>query len=274
MAKKKASGKDADVSGSTRRTRRKQAGRKRAINAVPKDVVEQEAAAVKRLWTELAPLSQHKFVQQYKLGRQAYFYQVLNGKRPINEKFAFAFVDCLNVTLDEFSPRLALKMRGAEGFPLAFNRKARNPGASIRFLGSVQTTNTGYWNQSALMVAPQGGSRVRFESLDPEAYAIQINSEAMAPRIRSGEIIVLAPSRQIKEHDEVVLTLTDGKKCIREFLTELDDKVIFASVTAAREKIAVPRNEIVAMHYLQAIMKPDAMIVDTTVIESLPGVTQ
>lgn len=66
-----------------------------------------DAARLKRLFSEKSHLNQTSFGAEYRIGNQGYVWQLLNGRRPLNIKTALAFSQGLGVPIDAFSPTLA-----------------------------------------------------------------------------------------------------------------------------------------------------------------------
>lgn len=73
----------------------------------------EDAARLKKLFADRAPLNQAAFGAEYKIGNQGYVWQLLNGRRPLNIKAAQAFATGLGITIDEFSPTLAAQISDA-----------------------------------------------------------------------------------------------------------------------------------------------------------------
>jgi transcriptional regulator with XRE-family HTH domain len=98
-----------------------------------------------------------------------------------------------------------------------------------------------------------------FESADPKAYAVRIFGDAFHPRIKSGELVVLEPSREIEPGDEVLVLLTDGRSMLRELAHHRDGQFAFNGINA-HPRLTVADSEIESLHYVAAIVKPSRLI--------------
>lgn len=87
-----------------------------AIHATPaktnnvdmsKDLRQQEADALKRLYDARVEMPQSAFGELHRIGSQGMVWQYLNGKRPLNKDAAVKFAQALGVDVAMFSPRIA-----------------------------------------------------------------------------------------------------------------------------------------------------------------------
>lgn len=75
---------------------------------IPDKIRIREAAALKRLFNERkVKISQGAFGALYQIGTQGMVWQYMNNERPINKEAAVKFAKGLNVSVKDFSPRLA-----------------------------------------------------------------------------------------------------------------------------------------------------------------------
>lgn len=73
-----------------------------------------DAARLQALWDNRElKISQMKFGADYNLGTQGMVWQYLTGARPLNIDAAVKFSRGLNVTIDQFSPRIAEQIADA-----------------------------------------------------------------------------------------------------------------------------------------------------------------
>ena len=96
----------------------------------------QEAAALKRLYTERVNMSQAAFGELYEIGTQGMVWQYLNAGAPLNVKVAAKFARALGVDMAEFSPRLSREMATIAGIPLSSLRVPE--GSPIEEVSSAQ----------------------------------------------------------------------------------------------------------------------------------------
>jgi phage repressor protein C with HTH and peptisase S24 domain len=105
---------------------------------------------------------------------------------------------------------------------------------------------------------PRGeAGSVWFTSDDTSAYAVRCEGDSMAPRIQHGEFAVLEPSRDVAPGDEVLVRGGDGRVMIKRLRYVRDGRVHLDSLNAVdHPPVILNRDEIAAMHYVAAIVKP------------------
>jgi len=89
---------------------------------------------------------------------------------------------------------------------------------------------------------------------DPGAYALRCDSDALAPRVRPGEYVIVEPGARVGPGDEVLVTDTFGRTMIQVLLFERDGRVSFASVND-RHRSSMLASDVASMHLISAIVK-------------------
>jgi Predicted transcriptional regulator len=113
----------------------------------------------------------------------------------------------------------------------------------VKVLGTAELDGRGGW--SSLKEDLKG--RIQYPSEDPDAYAVRVIGDALAPRYQSGEFILCQPNRAIRGNREVVVQLKNGSTYVRRFLSDDDGIVSFVSVNGGDPQ-TVRRTEIEHMH--------------------------
>lgn len=75
-----------------------------------------------------------------------------------------------------------------------------------------------------------GDGFVEYPTTDANAYALRVRGDSMHPRYRAGEFIVIEPSIEPQTGDDVVVSLTDGRKLLKELNWMRDGEVQLLSV--------------------------------------------
>lgn len=104
----------------------------------------------------------------------------------------------------------------AEFVALMGEGNARAVGQRIPVIGYAQAGESGYFDDAGLPVGA-GWDEVVFPAIgDPNAYALEISGESMAPAYRDGSVIVVAPNQDIRRGDRVVAKTADGEVMAKE----------------------------------------------------------
>ena len=82
---------------------------------------------------------------------------------------------------------------------------------------------------------------------DPQAYALEIDRNDLAPVYRSGEIVVVSPSASIRRGDRVVIRTRQGDLLLRELVRQSAAKLELATVTGGGESDSLDLSEIAWM---------------------------
>lgn len=88
------------------------------------------------------------------------------------------------------------------------------PARLIPVVGHVKAGPDGYLEEMEFPVG-HGEGFVQYWTKDPEAYALRIRGDSMHPRYRAGEYIVVTPSVEAQQGNDVVVRLHDGRKLLK-----------------------------------------------------------
>jgi transcriptional regulator with XRE-family HTH domain len=155
----------------------------------------------------------------------------------------------LDIPVDVLSGhRLHSEVSGAYG-----RSGQKNSSHRIRIVGTAHLTESGEWLELEPLVDPRAA--LDFPSDDPKAYAICIKGDALHPRIKSGEYIVLEPNRVPEPGDEVRVILTDGRSVVRELGWMKEEQIALNGLSERQHRITLDRDEVKAIHFVAAIVK-------------------
>lgn len=125
----------------------------------------------------------------------------------------------------------------------------------IPIVGFAQLGDGGYWEENEFT-----DEYVRWNSDDPDAYAIQGIGNSMFPRIRNNEFVIVEPNRQIVNGDEVFVVCEDGRRMVKIFLYNRDGKIHLESTNNDIDKIVLNIEQVKIMHYVSGIAKSKVQI--------------
>ncbi len=126
---------------------------------------------------------------------------------------------------------------------------------NVPIVGTAQLGPEGYW----LSLGP-GDGYVFVPTNDPEAYAIRLRGDSMAPAIRSGWVAVCGPGSEPAAGEYVHIRLKseydDGESMVKEFLYCTDDAVHVSSVNSAYGRKALTWEQIEIIHAVTMLVPP------------------
>lgn len=125
----------------------------------------------------------------------------------------------------------------------------------IPVVGTAQLGPDGFWCETGYPVGI-GDGYVEFFSDDPNAYALRVRGESMAPAIRSGWLVLIEPNRSYVAGDYVMVCTVEGQCMVKEFLYERDGEFAFASINESYGRITLLRNGIEKIHPVVGVFAP------------------
>ena len=128
-------------------------------------------------------------------------------------------------------------------------------------VGTAQLGDDGYWYDTDHPVG-HGDGFVDVPTRDPNAYALRVRGDSMAPAIRSGWIVVVEPNRGLVPGEYVLVKTTDGRSMVKELLFERDDEVSLMSVNNSHGRLTLAREELELIHYVGFIVPPSKLRID------------
>ncbi|GAM53848.1 phage repressor [bacterium endosymbiont of Mortierella elongata FMR23-6] len=94
---------------------------------------------------------------------------------------------------------------------------------------------------------------IEYPGRGKDVYALRIKGEAMRPRIRSGEFIIVEPFTEPRSADDVIVIFDDGKKMLRELLYVRDGDVTLGPINGNSVPISIPTKDL-KLQYVAAII--------------------
>jgi len=100
----------------------------------------------------------------------------------------------------------------------------------IPVIGLAEAGNAGFFDDAGYPVG-QGWDEVPFPEIgDPNAYAVEISGESMAPVYRDGDLVVVSPAAQIRRGDRVVVKTVEGEVMAKQLARKTAKKVELVSL--------------------------------------------
>jgi phage repressor protein C with HTH and peptisase S24 domain len=127
-------------------------------------------------------------------------------------------------------------------------RGGRSPARRIPLIGLAQAGSEGYFDDAGF---PVGGSWDEIslpEIADPNAYALEISGESMAPVFRDGDIVVVSPAAPIRRGDRVVLRTRMGEVMAKELRRQSAKRVEVASLNPAHPDFSFDLQDVAWVH--------------------------
>lgn len=100
-----------------------------------------------------------------------------------------------------------------------------------------------------------GDGHVEVYTKDSNAYALRVRGDSMAPAIKDGWVVVIEPNGMIAPGEYVLVSLTDGRKMVKELLFQRSDAVAVISVNGDK-RITLDPKEIEFIQPVAAIVPP------------------
>ncbi|KGA31148.1 XRE family transcriptional regulator [Pectobacterium odoriferum] len=104
---------------------------------------------------------------------------------------------------------------------------------------------------------------------DPLAYGLKVKGDSMWPRIKSGEYVLIEPSKKVSPGDEVFVRTTDGHNMIKILGYFKDYEYQFISVNQTHAPITIDACNVDKIEYVSGILKESRHMEDAEVNEYL-----
>lgn len=108
-----------------------------------------------------------------------------------------------------------------------------------------------------------GDGCITYPKKDESSYALRVRGDSMRPRIKSGEFIVVEPSTVAQPGDDVVVSLENGQKMVKELLYIRGDEISLRSINEEHGTLTFPINDVQYIHYVAAIIPRGAFYKDS-----------
>lgn len=118
----------------------------------------------------------------------------------------------------------------------------------IPVIGYAQAGAQGYFDDAGYP-AGTGWDELLFPDIsDPNAYALQITGDSMAPVYRDGDTVVVSPATNIRRGDRVVVKTTAGEVMAKQLNRRGSRRIDLMSFNAAHGERTLSTDEVVFMH--------------------------
>jgi len=118
----------------------------------------------------------------------------------------------------------------------------------IPVIGYAQAGAQGYFDDAGYPTGT-GWDELLFPDIsDPNAYALQITGESMAPVYRDGDTVIVSPATNIRRGDRVVVKTTSGEVMAKQLSRRGNRRIDLLSLNAAHGERTLSSDEVVFMH--------------------------
>lgn len=238
---------------------------------IPADQLE-EAAKLKEIFEDRqeAAKNRGKRLSQLDVGEacgwasaQSIMSQLMNGKMRLGLEALVKLCHVLKFSPEEVSPRLAetismiaklnaQRLLEVDDLPETYRLAVTTGCVPVRLQASVSSTG------AFVGIAPEVGDHhglLRVHSKDKEAFAVMIFGNALAPRIRAHEFIVVEPGSTPQSGDDVLVTLKDGSQLLAEFIYHRDGLYRLDSLRPGVDPAFLDESLVASVSYIDAIVK-------------------
>ena len=102
---------------------------------------------------------------------------------------------------------------------------------------------------------------------DPLAYGLKVKGDSMWPRIKSGEYVLIEPSKKVRPGDEVFVRTLDGHNMIKVLGYVRDTEYQFTSINQSHAPITMDSGEVDKIEYVGGILKESRHLEDSEIDE-------
>jgi phage repressor protein C with HTH and peptisase S24 domain len=119
------------------------------------------------------------------------------------------------------------------------------PGRKYPVIGLARAGKGGFFDDAGYPVG-SGWDEVDGPDVnDPNAYALEITGDSMAPVYRPGDVVVVSPAAAMRNGDRVVLRTGAGEVMAKELVRRNKQRVELKSVNARHPDPVIPARDVV-----------------------------
>ncbi|MEZ0137336.1 MAG: S24 family peptidase [Candidatus Reddybacter sp.] len=124
----------------------------------------------------------------------------------------------------------------------------------IPIIGNAQAGPDGYWDDHGHL--EHGDGFIVASSKDPDAYALRVRGDSMAPTIKNGWLVVVEPNSPPHLGENVLVCTTDGLCMIKEYrlYNEHDQEYTFGSINDAHPAMTVQKINVTRLQPITMIV--------------------
>lgn len=83
---------------------------------------------------------------------------------------------------------------------------------------------------------------------DPEGYALSADDESLAPRVRAGDVVLVAPNRAPEPGDDVYVRCHDGREMLKRLVSSSAKGLSLGSIILGDESTTIPASDVATCH--------------------------
>ena len=141
-------------------------------------------------------------------------------------------LNVMRISFDDFATLVSLS-------------SGRTAGLSVPVIGLAQAGSDGFFDDAGFPVG-SGWDEVRIPGLsDENVYALEISGDSMAPVLRAGDRVLIAPNEEVRKGDRVVVKTISGEVMAKELKSITKTRVELISINPDYEDRTFDRLELV-----------------------------
>lgn len=180
----------------------------------------------------------------------AFMSQILTGSRKLGDQAALNLEEKLRLPSGTIAmPQIDNISAEARAF---FEDSLEiNNWRTVRIMGTAQMGDDGYWYEF-----DDGDGCIDVISTDPDAYALRVRGDSMAPAIRNNWIVWCEPNSDLVSGEYVMVKTHDGRSMVKELLYANCTEISLMSLNADYGRLTLPMESVQQAHYVGGIVPP------------------
>lgn len=131
------------------------------------------------------------------------------------------------------------------------------PSRLVPVVGHVKGGDDGYLEEMLFPVG-HGEGFVPYWTKDSSAYALRVRGDSMHPRYRAREFVVVTPSIEAQQGNDVVVRMKDGRKLLKQLNWNRDGEVQLLSINNGFAPMTIQMSDVESIHRVAGGVPPDA----------------
>lgn len=129
----------------------------------------------------------------------------------------------------------------------------------VPVVGEVKGGDDGYLEELQYPVG-HGDGYVEYWCRDDAAYAVRVRGDSMHPRYRAGEFVVVTPGIEALPGSDVVVSLKDGRKLLKQLNWVRDGELQLLSINNHFAPLTLPQTDVLYVHRVAGSVGRDAFV--------------